>query len=156
MRNHPPVAAWYSNIMNLMREHGVKRILAPCAGAANQEGDSFHLVAWLMVLIARVVFPELYSTARSIEKVFVEEGSGVEWTVYRVGHLEGGGDEESWKIGREDEINVGSVGDKQWGIGTGRGALARWLVDCVEGEQDKWVGKMPAVSTRSGGKKKIA
>jgi hypothetical protein len=117
MRNHPPVAGWYSNIMNLMREHGVKRILAPCAGAANQEGESFHFVAWILVLIARVVFPELYTTARSIERVFVEEGEGFEWTVVRVGHLEGSGDGESWKMRREDDIYVGSVGDKKWGIG---------------------------------------
>jgi hypothetical protein len=156
MRNHPPVASWYSNIMALMRENGVKRILAPCAAAANQEGDSFHFVACIMVLIARIVFPELYTTARAIEKVFVEEGQGVDWTVVRVGHLEGGGDEENWKMRREDEINVGSVGDKNWGIGTGRAALARWLVDCVEGGQDQWVGKMPAVSTTRGGKKKSA
>jgi hypothetical protein len=40
-----------------------------------------------MVLIARVVFLELHMTARSTEKVFVEEGQGVEWTVVRVGHL---------------------------------------------------------------------
>jgi hypothetical protein len=40
-----------------------------------------------MVLIARVVFPELYMTARSTEKVFVEKGQGVEWTVIEIGHL---------------------------------------------------------------------
>jgi hypothetical protein len=60
---------------------------APCAVASNQEGDSVHFVVWIMVLIARVVFPRLYMAARSIEKVFVEEGQGVEWTVIRVGHL---------------------------------------------------------------------
>jgi hypothetical protein len=136
-----------------MREYGIKRILAPCAAAANQEGDSFHLVAWILGVIARVVFPELWTTARSIERVFVEEGEGVEWTMFRVGHLEGGGDEKSWKMGREDEICIGSVGNKKWGIRTGRAALAKWLVDCVEDGQDNWVHKMPAISTTSGGKK---
>jgi hypothetical protein len=77
VRNHPPYAAWYLIILNLMREHGVKRILAPCAAAANQPGDSFHLVGFVMVLLARVVFPELYTTARSIEQVFKGEGQGL-------------------------------------------------------------------------------
>jgi hypothetical protein len=40
-----------------------------------------------MVLIAMVVFPELYMAARSIEKIFGEEGQGVEWTVVIIGHL---------------------------------------------------------------------
>jgi hypothetical protein len=73
--------------MALKREHGVKQIHAPCAVASNQEGDSFHFVEWIMVLIARVVFRELCITARLIEKVLGEEGQGVEWTVVRVGHL---------------------------------------------------------------------
>jgi hypothetical protein len=64
-----------------------------------------------------------------------------------------GGDEESWKMRREDEKYAGSVGENKWGIGTGRAALAKWLVDCVEGAQDGWVGKMPAVSSASGKKK---
>jgi hypothetical protein len=63
-----------------------------------------------------------------------------------------GGDEESWKMRREDEKNAGSVGEKKLGIGTGRAALAKWLVDCVGGA-DVWVGRMPAVSTASGKKK---
>jgi hypothetical protein len=46
----------------------------------------------------------------------------------------------------------GSVGEKDLGIRAGRAALAKWLVDCVEGTQDVWVGKMPAVSTANGKK----
>jgi hypothetical protein len=62
-----------------------------------------------MVLIVRVMFPELCMTARSIEKVFGEEGQGVEWTVVRV--VICGGGEESRRMRREDEINVRSFGD---------------------------------------------
>jgi hypothetical protein len=150
MRNQSLCTTWYRNIMNLIRGHNIKRILAPCAATANQEGDNFHLVAWILVVIARVVvFQDLWATARSIERVFVEEGEGVDWTVFRVGHLEGGGDEESWKVGREDKIYIESVGDKRWVIGTGRAALAKWLVGCADG-QDNWVRKMPAVSKTSG------
>lgn len=112
------------------------------------------MVGFVMVLFARVVFPELYTTARSIEQVFKGEGQGLEWIVYRLGRMLGSDDEESWKKDREDETYVGSVGDKEWRIFTRRGALARWLVDCVEGRQGKWIGKMPAVSNGSGGKKK--
>ena len=63
-------------------------------------------------------------------------------------------DEESWKKDREDETYIGSLGDKEWGIFPRWGALARWLVGYIEGEQEKWVCKMPAVSNGSNGKKR--
>jgi len=63
-------------------------------------------------------------------------------------------DEKSWKKDREDETYIGSLGDKEWGIFPRWGALARWLVDCVGSGQEKCIGKMPAVSNGSGGKKK--
>jgi hypothetical protein len=146
MRNHPPCAAWYLNILNLMREHNVRRVWAPCAGSGQLPGDSFHPLSALLTLFARAVFPELYTTARSIENVFQEHGEGLEWTVFRVGRLQGNGNETSWKRDRGQEMYAGGVGSKEWKTVTSRAGLARWLVDCFESGQDEWICKMPAVS----------
>lgn len=129
-----------------MREHNVKRILAPAAATGHQPGDTFHLTASILTWTARNILPELYTSARAVEKVFQDEGEGLDWTVYRLGNLTGAADEESWKKERELKPYVGSVGSEGWHVKTNRSSLARWLVDCVEGEQDRWIRQWPAIS----------
>jgi hypothetical protein len=66
------------------------RVLANCLSRESITSFAFLFelpLAQNTVFIARVVFSELYMTARSTEKVFGEEGYGVEWTVVRIGHL---------------------------------------------------------------------
>ncbi|KAH8896373.1 hypothetical protein GQ53DRAFT_15157 [Thozetella sp. PMI_491] len=146
MRNHPPYGAWYSEVLRLMREQGVRRVWGVCAGSALQPGDSFPLLASLLVRFARLVYPELNASARAIEQAFERGGQGLEWTVCRVGRMTGECDELSWKKDRMMDVYVGSVGGKGWTIETRRATLAKWIVDCIEDDQNTWVGKMPAVS----------
>ncbi|KAH8664529.1 hypothetical protein BX600DRAFT_498301 [Xylariales sp. PMI_506] len=152
LKNHPPCALWYSNVLNLMRENGVKRIWGTCASTCNQPGDQGNMTGSALIFIARTFFPELWTTARSVEQAFVKDGDGLEWTVFRVGRLQGSSDKETWKKDRNSEMFEGGYGQKGWTTSTNRSGLAHWLVDCVETEQDKWVGKMPSVSDLAGAK----
>lgn len=73
-----------------------------------------------------------------IEKVFKEEGEGLDWTVYRVGLL---------KSSPEDDrvAEAGWVGVGDWSINLERRDWANWLVQEVEREEPRWVGEIPVV-----------
>ncbi|KAI0011414.1 hypothetical protein F4779DRAFT_573686 [Xylariaceae sp. FL0662B] len=142
----PPYAEYYSNLFPIMREHGVKRIVAMSTISADQPQDGFSLIKWLMVLMVRIIVPASYQAVRSIARVFQEEAQGLDWTVYRLAMIPGGHDEQSWSKDRERAVYAGYIGDGKWTYWIRRGALARWLVDCAEGEQREWIGKFPAIS----------
>ncbi|KAI1077460.1 NAD(P)-binding protein [Whalleya microplaca] len=149
-----PYAGYYSKLFPIMREHGVKRIMAMSTCSADQSQDGFSLLVWLMVLSIRYIAPAAYQAMRSIARVFREEAQDLDWTVYRLAMIPGGHDEQSWKRDRESAVHAGYIGDGRWTYWTRRGAVARWLVDCAEEGQGEWIGKLPAIS--DGGKKEKA
>jgi hypothetical protein len=100
-----------------------------------------------MKLFARPVLQNLLGIADFFEK----QATDLEWTFFRIASIPGESDEESWRKGREEgELYVGPVGSKGWTMNTNRSALARWLVDGVEGGKEEWVRKMPAVTRLAG------
>jgi hypothetical protein len=146
--NPNPYIPFYSALFPLMRKHGVKRILAMSTVSAPDEQDGFSLIRWLLVTLIRFLIPAAYRLMLDIARVFREEATGLDWTVFRLGMLPGGSDEASWARDREEGVFAGNVGG-EWKAWIKRGALARWLVDAVEAEGDgagQWVGKLPAVS----------
>ncbi|RYP48451.1 hypothetical protein DL768_005653 [Monosporascus sp. mg162] len=148
---------FYTRLFPLMRQHGVKRIMAMSTPSASQPEDRFHFLMALMVLLVRFIAPKAYRAMRGIANVFKEQAQGLDWIVYRITRIPGASDEESWKKGRESGgVHAGYVGDGTWGLTTNRSALARWLVDAVEDEEGmkNWIGKLPAVSGLSASKVK--
>ncbi|OIW22703.1 NAD(P)-binding protein [Coniochaeta ligniaria NRRL 30616] len=149
-----PYIPFYSSLFPLMRKHGVKRILAMSTVSAPDEQDGFALIRWLLVTLISLFLPAPYHTMLGIAKVFREEATGLDWTVFRLGMLPGGSDEASWAKDRGEAVFAGYIGG-EWKSWIKRGALARWLVDTVEVEGDgagQWIGKLPAVSKGKGGK----
>ncbi|RYP36267.1 hypothetical protein DL767_003420 [Monosporascus sp. MG133] len=151
-------SGFYARLFPLMRQHGVKRIMAMSTPSAGQPEDRFHVLMALMVLLVRFIAPKAYQAMRGIANVFKEQAQGLDWIVYRITGIPGASDEEGWKKGRESGgVHAGYVGDGTWGLTTNRSALARWLVDAVEDEEGmrSWIGKLPAVSGVSVSKAKI-
>lgn len=147
-------AGTYSALLPQMREHGVRRILAMATLSIKRPEDSFSLLRFLMVLAVRLLYPSAYRSIINIGAVFdgpEADASGVDWTLYRLGMVTGGDAEADWRADREKDAGVyaGWIGERGWSVGVTRGALARWLVDAVEGDADMWIGKMPAVSTHA-------
>ncbi|KAM5346151.1 hypothetical protein ACJ41O_009156 [Fusarium nematophilum] len=140
-----------SYIFPLMREHGVRRIYAMGTLSITQPNDSWSLLRSAVVLLVRTVAGGAYRTIIGIGEVFEKDGGDLDWTVYRIAGIPGGSDKESWERDREDgKAFVGWVAEKGWTMSQRRGALARWLVDAVEGGLQEWVRKMPAVSRLQG------
>jgi hypothetical protein len=102
------------------------------------------------------MIPKAYEAAIGIGNVFATEAQGLDWTVFRIGAILGGCDEASWREDRQTERTyAGPLGAHGWSISQKRAGLTRWLVDEVEIGLEGWVGKMPAVSSLSGGKWKV-
>ncbi|CAG9985188.1 unnamed protein product [Clonostachys byssicola] len=142
---------FYVLLFGLMREHQVRRVFAMSTISVWQPGDHFSLIRWLLVALVFVVAHYGWRTARAIARVFEEHAGGLDWTVYRIGGIPGGSDEESWRADREDhETYEGTIGAPGWSPQQRRAALARWLVDAVEDGKQEWVRKMPAITALAG------
>ncbi|KAL4942107.1 hypothetical protein BDV06DRAFT_193126 [Aspergillus oleicola] len=139
-----------SSVFPLMREHGVRRILAMGTPSIPRPEDSWTFLSCVGIPLLRIIASHAYQNVRNIGDAFDQHADGLDWTVYRISAIPGNHDEESWRIDREDgETFVGWVGQNGWTMSQKRGALARWLVDAAEGGAEQWVGKMPAVSKKA-------
>ena len=149
---------FYRRLFPLLRQHGVRRILAASTPSADEPQDRFHLPTAVLVFLVRWLGPGAYKSVRGAAQAFQESAQGLDWTVFRLAYVPGHPDAESWRADRERPVHAGYVGDGTWSLTINRSALARWLVDAVENEEaaKKWVGKLPAVSVLPASKKKTA
>jgi hypothetical protein len=146
-----------SCVFPLMRQHGVRGIMAMGTLSIVRSEDRWSFLRILIVLFVRLFHNNVYRNILNIAEVFEKEAHGLDWTIYRIAGIPGGSDEASWQRDREDgQTFMGWVGEKGWSISQKRGALARWLVDAAESRAAEWVGKMPAVSRLAGSKGKTS
>lgn len=143
----------YRSIFPMMREHGVRRILAMGTPSISLDSDHTSFKRWGAIKALRLIYPDAYKHIISIQDAFEDDQAteDVDWTVYRIGQLVGESDEASWRADREDgETYVGPVGASGWTLSQKRAALTRWLADVCEKDVPELVGKMPAVSRKAG------
>ncbi|KAH7360402.1 hypothetical protein BKA65DRAFT_577118 [Rhexocercosporidium sp. MPI-PUGE-AT-0058] len=135
-------ASFFRTLFPIMRAHSVRRILAMGTISIVCPQDGFSLIRSLVLVMMPLFLGTAYKSILQVAK------GGIDWTVFRIASIPGGDDEGSWMRDRAEGKGdfVGWVGEKGWGMGQKRGALARWLVDAVEGGADEWIGKMPAVA----------
>ncbi len=138
-----------ATLFPLMREHGVRRILAMGTLSIKLPEDRWTLFQSFAILFMRTLHGNLYKTIHNIRDAFEQEGKDLDWTMFRIAAIPGESDEESWKKDREDgELFEGMIGEAGWTGTTKRGLLARWLVNELEREDGKWLRKLPAVSRK--------
>jgi hypothetical protein len=144
------------SIFPLMRQHGVRRILATGTVSIQRPEDHWTFFQLMVVLFMRLFASAVYRSVLNVADAFEYQAAGLDWTVFRIAQIPGGSDEVSWREDREDgELFTGWVGEKGWTSAMRRAALARWLVDAAEGGADGWVGKMPAISRLAGSKNRV-
>lgn len=137
---------FYRVLFPMMRECGVHRILAMGTSSIRQPEDHWAFLPRFGALFLWLFINKPYSSVINIGTAFNEDADGLDWTIFRIAAIPGGSDETSWKKDRDaGPVFSGWIGEKGWTFSTPRGALARWLVDAVEGKADKWIGKMPAI-----------
>lgn len=104
----------------------------------------------MVTIIMPLLNNAVHRNMQSLAYLFGKEDHGLDWTVFRIAQIPGESDENSWRQDRELEMFTGRIGEKGWTTTLRRGALARWLVDGVEGKMDIWVHKMPGISQLAG------
>ncbi|SPJ91927.1 uncharacterized protein FTOL_13581 [Fusarium torulosum] len=140
-----------NSVFPAMRQHGVKRIFAMGTISIVDPKDSWSLLRPAMVFLLRMIAGKAYRTIINVGEAFENDAKDLDWTIYRIAGIPGQSDNESWARDREDgKAFVGWIGETGHMYSQKRGALARWLVDAVEGGLPDWVRKMPAVSKRAG------
>ncbi|KAK3900511.1 hypothetical protein C8A05DRAFT_45659 [Staphylotrichum tortipilum] len=138
-----------STLFPLMREHGVRRILAMGTLSIKLPEDRWTLLQSAAILFMRTLHGNLYRVIHHIRDAFEQEGGDLDWTIFRIAQIPGGSDEESWRKDREDgEVFAGMIGEAGWTGTTRRGALAKWLVDELERGDGRWLRKLPAVGRK--------
>lgn len=146
-----------SSVFPLMRQHGVRRILAMGTLSIVRPQDRSSLFRFFVVQFVRLVANTVYHNILNLARTFDEEAHDLDWTVFRIARIPGESDETNWRRDREDgETFVGWIGEKGWSGTQRRGALARWLADEVETATTVWIGKMPAVSRLVGSGRRVS
>ncbi|KAM0230959.1 hypothetical protein ACHAP5_011214 [Fusarium lateritium] len=134
-----------------MRKHSVKRIFAMGTLSIVRPEDSRSMLRSSMVLFVRLLAGAAYRTIIGIGEAFENDAKDLDWTIFRIAGIPGESDAKSWAEDREDgKAFVGWVGETGWTFSQRRGALAKWLVDAVEGGLEDWIQKMPVVSKLGG------
>ncbi|KAF5023532.1 hypothetical protein F66182_4399 [Fusarium sp. NRRL 66182] len=134
-----------------MRKHGVKRIIAMGTVSLYAPEDGFSFIRSAFVLFVRLVMNGAYNAIVNIARAFENDAKDLDWTIFRIAVIPGGSDKESWEKDRLDgKTFIGSIGQKGQALVQPRAALARSLVDGVEGALDDWIQKMPVVTKLAG------
>jgi len=133
-----PFTDAYRLIFPLMKRWGVKRILAMGTASIPDENDGFSIMAFLGILLIRILANSAYRDIVSVGKVFDTEATkdGLDWTIFRLGFL-GNGPPKSSK--------AGYVGKNGWAMKNQRADVATWLINEVENDDSEWIRKRPAI-----------
>lgn len=133
-KGHKPITDGYNLLIPLLQKHGYKRTLILSTASFKVPEDNFSILFSLMVmgvyLFARAAYDEITGFSPLVAQLPKDD---LGWTIYRVPIL---------RNGEAREVVAGYVGDV--GVTIERKALAEWLLQ--EMEQNKWVGKCPAVA----------
>lgn len=136
---HPsgtPLAFAYARIMDAMKKHGVKRLIALGTGSITDPKDKFNLQYWALVQAISTFARNAYKDIVAVGETIREKGAklDLEWTIARVPLLT---DHES------KEFLTGYIGDGKTNTSLSRAAFAAFVVGEVEKRQ--WVNKAPIV-----------
>jgi len=128
-----PIADGYTLILEVMRQEGVRRLIALGTVSNENAEDGSSVLRWCLVTAVWAFLHYAWKDVVMFGKKIQE--SGLEWTIARVARLSnapGGG-----------QVKAGLVGREGTGVVVARADLARWFLD--ELERGEWIRKMPVV-----------
>jgi len=130
-----PLAHAYSLIIELMKMHGVRRLLALGTPSITDPNDKFSLQMSIIITGVATLAHTAYEDIVAIGKTIRTQGDDLDWTIVRVPLLSGSDDKS---------FVVGYVGDGKTGIRLARAGFASFVVQ--ELENNEWVKKAPLIS----------
>lgn len=147
-----PIADSFPVLFAAMKKTGVKRILALSTPAwlvkaqenqGNKEQvdtDQLPWSWWLAMKFPPLLIPQGHKEMEQIARRVSEEGQkggwGLQWTVFRVPHLNAGGADEKVSAGI---FGHGFVGTKE----LSRKSMVKWVLNEIEARE--WIDRAPAL-----------
>jgi len=122
------------NIINAMKKHNVRRLVAMGTASVNDDNDLSVFKFRLLVRIVRKVIPGAYREIRLMGKIIRE--SALDWTLVRLAMLTNGP--------AKGIKHVGYYGKDKINLMVTRADLATFFVDLVESRA--YIQKAPAIS----------
>ena len=134
-----PIARAYAVIIEAMKRHHVKRLIALDTASFKDANDKFSfayaLLVGLVALLAKGAYKDVIAMGETIQAQGKNED--LEWTIARVPILTNNP--------KKDAV-AGYIGDGQITITLSRASYARWVIQELETGQWKW--KSPQISDR--------
>ncbi|KAI3536370.1 hypothetical protein CSPX01_10819 [Colletotrichum filicis] len=119
-----------------MKKYSVRRILAMGTISIKQPEDHWTFFQTMVTIVMPLLNGAVYRNMHNLAHLFGKEGHDLDWTIFRIAQIPGESDETSWRQDRDLGLFTGWIGEKGWTSTLRRGALARWLVDGVEGSDN--------------------
>ncbi|KAF8922236.1 hypothetical protein CPB85DRAFT_1380874 [Mucidula mucida] len=134
---HPsdtPLARAYERILDLMRTHHVKRLIALGTASIADPEDTFSLKYSTMVAGVAAVAYNSYKDVVAIGKT-IRSSEGIDWTIVRVPILTNSD---------KKDVIAGYIGDGKLGTTLGRAAFAAFMMNQIDSQE--WVNKAPMIT----------
>lgn len=133
-----PYTDAYRLIFPLMKRWGVKRILAMGTASISDPEDGFSILAFLGVVLVRILANSAYKDIVSVGNTFDTEATKneLDWTIFRLGFL---------SDGAPQTCKAGYVAKNGWALKNQRADIASWLIEEVEKDDSEWIRKRPAL-----------
>ncbi|KAH7930569.1 NAD-P-binding protein [Leucogyrophana mollusca] len=135
---HPsgePLAHAYSQILKIMKDRGVRRLLALGTPSITDPSDKFSLQMQAIVTAVATFARTAYKDVVAIGQTIRTEGDGLDWTIVRVPLLSGADDRT---------FVAGYVGDGKTTKWLTRAGFAAFVLE--ELSKNEWVHKAPLIS----------
>lgn len=132
-----PVMHGLRNIISVMEELNVRRLIQVSTSSYSDPEDGFGLKSRALATLFSVVAHSAYDDIKATGELIA--GSHLDWTLVRIPFLKDGP--------AEGDIDVGWYGKTRLGLKLSRGNLAKFLVD--QASDRKFVRAAPAIADHS-------
>lgn len=135
---HPgtPIAEGYKNILEVMKEEGVKRLIALGTISMGTPEDGWTVLTWSMVTAVWIFLHNAWKEVVTIGDE-IKAVDGLDWTIARVGRL---------THNSNGKVSAGFIGKDGSSVFIARKDLAKWYLD--ELENGKWIHQLPMVYSK--------
>ncbi|KAG6919568.1 hypothetical protein DXG01_004231 [Tephrocybe rancida] len=137
--SHPyntPLANAYLDIIDIMRQQGINRLICLGTPSIQDPTDGFSFVVSLMRNVVAIAARPAYKDLVAIGNTVRTQGADLEWTIVRVPILT---NQES------ESVVAGYVGDGRTNMWLSRAGYAKFVIDEIE--KKDWVRKAPLICT---------
>ncbi|KAJ5363609.1 NAD(P)-binding protein [Penicillium cataractarum] len=133
-----PFPGFYRRMFDIMREEGVRRIIALSTFSVPHPNDRFNFTCHMLVSMLRLFGHSAWRNLIDVAATFDQHGSDLDWTLFRVGFLKDGG---------PGQVIQGYVGDGKLGMGVNRVDVAKWVVQQASMKDAENLGDKPGISS---------